>query len=237
MFWLSHWRTVDLLKVANGAKILKLTALRDQTIDVEQFRFGNLPDGKLAELALRHNDILISRGNGSIRLVGKAALVRDIPKDEIAYPDTMIRVRLNQALICPSYFVSVWNSYFVRRQIEKCARTTAGIHKISQRDIEEMTIPAPSLHMQAMVVQELDRQLSICNEQLITISGALKRANQLHRAVLGKAFSGKLVPQDPNDEPASVLLERIRAECAQQATSKPALKPRTRRRKAMAVEA
>jgi type I restriction enzyme S subunit len=63
-------------------------------------------------------------------------------------------------------------------------------------------------------VEEIDRQLSIADAMVAEIDRALRRSATLRRSTLGQAMTGKLVPQDPSDEPASVLLERIAAERA-----------------------
>ncbi|MGH9509872.1 MAG: hypothetical protein ACRD2M_08045 [Terriglobales bacterium] len=195
-----------------GTAILRLTAMRTDSIDLEEVRLGELSGDQQRVFAVRRGDIFVSRGNGSIRLVGRASLVRNDPKDLIAFPDTMIRIRLNEQMCHPEYFLYVWNSEFVRSQIERTARTTAGIHKISQRDMERMTIPLPSLQEQRELVRKLQAKFSTADRVADSIRVELRRADRLRQAILKRAFEGGLVPQDPNDEPASVLLERIRAE-------------------------
>ena len=59
---------------------------------------------------------------------------------------------------------------------------------------------------------EIESRLSVCDNMEESIQISLKKAEALRQSILKKAFEGKLIPQDPNDEPASVLLERIRAE-------------------------
>jgi type I restriction enzyme S subunit len=118
----------------------------------------------------------------------------------------------------------------IREQIEKRAKTTAGIWKISQRDLSSIVVPVPPLQEQARIIAEIERRLSVAEQIATTIDAALARASRLRQSILKRAFEGNLVPQDPNDEPASVLLERIRAE----RTSREVAAPRRGRRPAEA---
>ena len=81
-------------------------------------------------------------------------------------------------------------------------------------------IPYCSPLEQLQIVEEIESRLSICDSLEATIADNLDRAEALRQSILKQAFEGKLVPQDPNDEPASVLLERIRISNAAQAQDK-----------------
>lgn len=87
--------------------------------------------------------------------------------------------------------------------------------------IRQTVIPLPPLAEQQRIVAEVERRLSVVEELERQIEANLKRAERLRQAILRRAFAGKLVPQDPNDEPASVLLERIRVERAAAAAAEP----------------
>ena len=78
------------------------------------------------------------------------------------------------------------------------------------RDIRLFAVPLPPLAEQYRIVAEVERRLSVVSELVATVEANLKRVERLRQAILKQAFAGKLVPQDPNDRPASVLLERIR---------------------------
>ncbi|BBL56816.1 hypothetical protein MKFW12EY_04290 [Methylomonas koyamae] len=82
-----------------------------------------------------------------------------------------------------------------------------------------MIVALCGVEEQQKVLTEVETNLSIIDQLDQTITTALQQAEALRQSILKKAFSGQLVPQDPNDEPASVLLERIRAEKA--ASDKP----------------
>jgi type I restriction enzyme S subunit len=78
--------------------------------------------------------------------------------------------------------------------------------------IRKLSVPLPPPRELPRIVEEVERRLSVLDELETAVDHGLKRAERLRQSILKRAFEGKLVPQDPNDEPASVLLERIRAE-------------------------
>ena len=78
--------------------------------------------------------------------------------------------------------------------------------------IRGLAIPLPSLAEQRHIVAEVERRLSVVQQAEATVEASLVRAERLRQSILKQAFSGRLVPQVPDDEPASALLERIRAE-------------------------
>ena len=78
--------------------------------------------------------------------------------------------------------------------------------------IKQIAGPLPPLAEQQRIVSEVERRVSVIQQSEVAVEASLTRAERLRQSILKQAFSGQLVPQDPNDEPASVLLERIKAE-------------------------
>lgn len=91
---------------------------------------------------------------------------------------------------------------------------------------------SPSLPEQQEIVRLLDEQFEVIEQNEREIDAALKRSEALRQSILNAAFTGQLVPQDPTDEPATTLLDRIRTERAEaERSKKKAKKPATRKRK------
>lgn len=204
-----------------GFPVLRLTALKDGSIDITERKIGKWTEEDATPFCVARGDILVSRGNGSKKLVGLGGIVRDIP-EPVAFPDTMIRIPLNLLAASPHWFVQVWNSPFMRAQIEKAAKTTAGIHKINQGDIRGFYVPVPPITEQDVIATRVkDAASHVVNLETWCVS-ELGRSTALRQSILKDAFTGRLVPQDAFDEPASALLDRIRS-------AVPAKKTRTRR--------
>ncbi len=208
---LSNGRSVK--DAEKGFPVLRLTALRNGKIDLSRRKTGDWTQAEGAPFVVRRGDFLISRGNGSLHLVGRGGLVADDP-DPVAFPDLLIRLRPNLSVLDPRFLGVLWESPVIRRQVEAAARTTAGIYKISQRDIRRFVIRFPAIDEQRRITAEVERRFSILDAMGQVIEGGLKRAAGLRLAILREAFAGRLVPQDPSDEPAAALLERVRAERA-----------------------
>ena len=197
----------------SGFPVLRLTAIKKKEVDLSEVKNGDWEREDALQYLVHEGDFLVARGNGSKGLVGRGALVPAVEND-VAYPDTMIRLRVIPEVVGESFFSYVWNSHVLRRQIEGAARTTAGIYKINQGHILDFLIPLCSTGEQTVVVNQLSETLSAIDELEAEVDEQVSKFGPLRHAILKKAFAGQLVAQDPSDEPASVLLERIRTERA-----------------------
>ena len=191
--------------------VLRLADLVDGEFSPTAPRKIRLTDKELKKYRLHAGDLVVIRVNGSSSLVGRAFAYKE--SDVWAFCDHFIRIQLNEH--CDPEFAGIFlNSPHVRSIIEHNFVSTSGQKTISQKTLEEL--PAPNLPLSEQ--REIVRRIESAFDKIDRLAGEAKRAlalvGRLDEAVLAKAFRGELVPQDPNDEPASVLLERIRAERA-----------------------
>lgn len=118
-------------------------------------------------------------------------------------------MRPNSRLVQPKYLLLALSSHEVRKQIEAKAKSTSGVNNINAEELKSLVIPVTNMDEHRAIVELLDQQLSVVDKQLSEIDTQLVMTTSLKQSILKKAFSGQLVPQDPNNEPAGILLERI----------------------------
>ena len=183
--------------------------------DVKQMDFN--PD-EFETYQLRYGDILLAEASGSADEVGKPAVwKREI--EGCCFQNTLIRMRAAPDMV--SYVYQHLLSDASSGALGRAARGV-GIHHLGAERMASWMLALPPLAEQHRIVAEVERQMSVIQQAEATVEASLKRSDRLRQSILKQAFSGQLVPQDPDDEPASVLLERIRAEReASQARPKP----------------
>lgn len=187
------------LRVANVRRDLLLLD------DMEKFE---LFPGELERLRLEPNDLLIVEGNGSLTEIGRSAIWRGEILNCV-HQNHIIRVRPLGVLT--AFINMYWNSPNGARRVMAEAASTSGLYTLSVTKVCRLPVPIPPIAEQAEIVAEVDRRLSVAHAAETQVEHALQRAARLRQAILKRAFEGKLVPQDPTDEPAEKLVEQVSA--------------------------
>jgi type I restriction enzyme S subunit len=197
-----------------GIRTLTLTAVTQDDFSEAHTKLTTADPRCVRDLWLEPGDLLIERSN-TPELVGTAALFRG-QREWAIFPDLLIRIRVSEDVL-PEFLELVLKAEQARRYFRQAAQGIAGsMPKIDQGTVERLPVPLPSLDEQSSLVAKVERQLSLVTAMSAEVEVALRRSASLRGSILNRAFSGKLVPQDPSDEPASVLLERIAAEGSRQ---------------------
>jgi type I restriction enzyme S subunit len=110
--------------------------------------------------------------------------------------------------ILVSHFI---NSWYGRLYIASVVSQQVGQANVNGSKLAAMPIPLPPPSEQSQIIAEIERRFAVADRVEETVAQGIAESQRLRQSILKRAFSGRLVPQDPKDEPADKLLERIRA--------------------------
>jgi type I restriction enzyme S subunit len=206
-------------------KNLTLSSITSGKFIDGKFKYVDLEVPESSYLWVKNEDILIQRAN-SIDYVGVSAIYKG--KDNLyIYPDLIMKCRAN-AKADPMYIYYSLSSERIRKYFRDNATGTSGnMPKINQATVSSTPISLPELKEQKEIVRRVESLFALAEVVEKQYCEAKRRVDRLTRSLLAKAFRGELVPQDPNDEPATELLKRIQAEREAQSARKPERKTAT----------
>ncbi|MFN6571769.1 restriction endonuclease subunit S [Dendronalium sp. ChiSLP03b] len=192
-------------------RVANIYANRLELDDVAEI---GLTQAEFQKTLLLKGDLLIVEGNGSLDQIGRAAIWNEDISDCV-HQNHLIRWRSNGNML-PKFALFWLLSPEGRASLVELASTTTGLYNLSISKITSIPVRVPPLDEQHEIVH--------CVENLFAYADRIEALNQATHAkverltstLLAKALRGELVPQDPNDEPALMLLERIRTERAAQ---------------------
>lgn len=198
---------------------LRAANVFEARIDTTDIKEMNFEPEEYERYRLQDGDILLNEGQ-SPELLGRPAVYRgEVPG--ACFQNTLVRFRCYLGLY-PDYALLVFRTHLHCLRFKKIAQITTNIAHLGLERFVKIEFPLPPMEDQARIVAESNRRLSTVDDLHSSVDSNSRRASRLRQSILKAAFSGKLVPQDPTDEPASVLLDRIRPEGAKrQAGAKP----------------
>jgi type I restriction enzyme S subunit len=189
-------------------KYIRAANITEHELDLTDVMDMELESGEREHYLLRYGDILLSSGSGNPRQIGMPALWRDeLP--ECCFQNTIIRLR--PVIASSDFLLSVFSHYYFNKVFARIA-SKANYNNLSADRFSTIEIALPPLAEQHRIAAEVKRRLQIVYDLENLVCLILEDAGKLRRSILTRAFEGRLVPQDTNDESDSPLLKSIALE-------------------------
>lgn len=190
-------------KESGTFKLLRITDIQNNRVNWQTVPFTNYDEQKAAAYLLRDGDILFARTGAT---VGKSYLVEGLSEPSI-YASYLIRVQTSTAIL-PTYTKLFFESGFYWEQISLNS-VGVGQPNVNGTTLASLLMPIPPYQEQKRIVEESKKWLSVIDVLDFELEGLMKSIDVIKSKILDLAINGKLVPQDPADEPAVDLLKRV----------------------------
>lgn len=202
---------------SEGTPVLGVPHIASGRLEPAGAKRSPINGSELDRLRVQPGDVIVCRTNGSLALIGKAAVVPELPVPYV-FASYLIRVRTIGEALLPHYFHAALTGPIGRMQIEELARSTAGQFNLSLGILGGLLIPLPPPPEQAEIVCRVESLMKIADTIERRVAAAAGRSDKLTQAVLAKAFRGELVPTEAelaraegrSYESAAAMLERVR---------------------------
>ena len=205
-----HYGYTTSAALKGNSKLLRITDIQDDKVNWATVPFCTIKDNDLEKYQLHNRDILIARTGGTI---GKTYIVREL--NEVAVFASYLIRAIPLESVYEEYLKLFMGSPCYWTQLTDVASGT-GQPNVNGQSLSNLIVPLPPLTEQHRIVAKIEELLPKV-EKYGKAQDALNKLNEelperLKKSILQEAIEGRLVPQDPNDEPASVLLAKIRNE-------------------------
>lgn len=188
---------------------LRVGNVGEDRIDLSDLRTIGVTKGELPRIALLPGDLLFVEGNGSADQIGRVALWRGQVRPCV-HQNHLIKARPVRRFLgrwMRDWFMSPLGKQFV----QAAASSTSGLHTLSISKIEGLPVPIPpAIELRRILPRSAEMKREHADGALV-LDQQSDALSPLRQSILHAAFTGRLVPQDPADEPAATLLARLRA--------------------------
>lgn len=198
--------------VSSGPRVIRLQNIGDGVFYDEKAHITDEHYQTLLKHSIESDDVVVAMMG---EVLPRSCIIPDGVAPGIVKADCA-RIRVNKQLLSSYLLASFLNSPSTRQRTKSLIKGI-GRPRINLGHIRALAIPIASQEEQRAIVDNLNSQFDETSNKALEIEVSLKQIDAQRKNILKDAFSGKLVAQDPNDEPASVLLEKIKAERLAQA--------------------
>jgi type I restriction modification DNA specificity protein len=216
---LGRQRSPKFHRGASMRPYLRVANVFEDRIDSNDVMTMQFDKEEFDQYRLVPGDILLNEGQ-SPHLLGRPAMYRGEPPN-VAFTNSLIRFRAAKGIL-PDWALLVFRRYLHGNRFMRESQITTNIAHLSAGRFKTVEFPVPPLSDQHRIVGEVQQQLSVIAATATALENQLRRSYALRSSVLRSAFSGKLVAQDPSDEPATAFLAPMATENVNDAEPPPA---------------